>query len=364
MLPYRISDRSLSVLLGGQFRTIPSESINFQTVVERLRAGDATEQEILELVDVKSYVSKVTSGRVEITENSVLFNGTELNGYMVQRTLEHLHKGDDTAPLAAFIDNLMDNPNEEVREDLFKWIESGDMAITEDGCFLAYKYVLGDYYSAHSGKNGRVFHGLGTFVTMPRSECDPSRNNTCSTGLHFCSYGYLGQYNQSHRIIIVKVHPSNVTAIPRDYHNQKGRCCAYTVVGELPAEEVKDILRGRRVVRSFSEFKIGTEVVSGDDELLKAPVEVGDFELDEEDDVETPVDEEDVTPIVSPPRAAKPKAEKKKKGKKAKSFEHKGLRFTAKKILKLVADHGQRGASRITGVPRTTIQTWIAAING
>jgi hypothetical protein len=155
-----------------------------------------------------------------------------------------------------------------------------------------------------------------------------------------------------------------VTAIPRDYHNQKGRCCAYTVVGELPAEEVKDILRGRRVVRSFAEFKIGDEVVSGDDELLNSPVEVGDFELEEEDDIETPVDEEDVTPIVSPPRAAKPKAEKKKKGKKVKNFEHKGLRFTAKKILKLVADHGQRGASRITGVPRTTIQTWIAAING
>lgn len=372
MLPHRISDRSLSVLLGGQFRTVPSESVNFAAIVERLRAGDATEQEIQELVDVKSFVSKITSGRVQINEDCILFNGQKLEGYMVKRTLEHLANGADISPIAAFIDNLMDNPNAEVREDLFKWIEAGDMAFTADGCFLAYKYVQNDYYSAYTGINGKVYHGLGKFVTMPRSACDPSRHNTCSTGLHFCSFGFLGSYNSNHRIIIVKVHPANVTAIPSDYHNQKGRCCAYTVVGELPQDQVKDVLRGKPIIRSFSEFKIGSDDSIGNDELLNAPVEVDDFELEtgpdvepeeDEDDVEGSGDEEDLIPVVAPPPAAKPKA-KAKKSKGKVTFTHNGVTYSPKKILKLIEENGQRGTSKKTGIPRTTLQSWLSIING
>ncbi|MEQ8308082.1 MAG: hypothetical protein RIA09_16225 [Hoeflea sp.] len=367
MLPYRVSDRSLSVLIEGKFRTVPASAINFDTIVERLRAGDATEAEIRDLVDVKTYVSKITSGRVDITEEAVFFNGNQLTGYMANRVLAHLHQGHDIKPFAAFIDNLMDNPNAEVREDLFKWVEAGDMAFTEDGCFLAYKYVQDDYYSAYTGKNGKVYHGLGTFVTMPRSECDPSRNNTCSSGLHFCSYGYLGSYNQNHRIIIVKIHPSNVTAIPAEYHLQKGRCCAYTVVGELPQDRLGDVLRGRAVLRSFDEIRLSnSKMTYGDDALLNTPVEVSDFEENEsrveEDDPEV---DDVVEPEAKPEPVAKKKSKKDKKAKKGKvsSFEHDGNRYTAKKLLKLVAEHGQRGVSRITGIPRTTLQSWLSIIN-
>ncbi|MDW9491742.1 hypothetical protein [Sinorhizobium meliloti] len=382
MLPHRISDRSLSVLVDGRFRTITNQAINFDAIVALLRSGEATEDAVRDLIDIPTFIKKATFGRVEITEGEVVFNGIVQSGYMADRILQHLHAGVDIGPYARFLDNLMDNPSEYVREDLFKWVEAGDMPFTEDGCFLAYKYVREDYYSAHSGKNGKVFHGLGEFVTMPRSECDPSRSS-CSTGLHFCSFKYLGDYNQNRRIIIVKVHPSNVTAIPPDYGMQKGRCCAYTVVGELPQDQVQDILRGRLVLRSFKEFRLG-EVSHGDDKLLNTAVEVGDFELPAEPDVEGENgveaeqveegsgDEDDLVAVVAPNpavahaiRHSEPKKDAKTTTKaKAKVFTHKGVDYTAKKILKLIEQLGQRGASKKTGIPRTTLQSWIAIIKG
>lgn len=391
MLPHRISLRSVTVVLDGKVRTISNEAANYDAIVSALRMPEHDEQYIRDLIDIPSFIKRLTFGRVVIDGEQVIFNGVSQTGYMAERILAHLHAGVDIAPYARFLDNLMDNPTEYVREDLFKWVESGDMPFTEDGCFLAYKYVQDDYFSAHSGVNGKVFHGLGEFVTMPRSECDLSRSS-CSTGLHFCSFKYLGHYNSNRRIIIVKVHPSNVTAIPPDYGMQKGRCCAYTVVGELPKEQVQDILRGKLVIRSFKEFKLREEVAAGDDNLLNAAVEVGNFErpveADSEDDVvsaeriaevfsDAEIDPEDLVPVVSPPivqqpaRIEKPvvKAKTEPKAKPAKgkgkvSFTHNGVTYTEKKLLKLIEENGQRGTSKKTGIPRTTLQSWLSIIKG
>ncbi|KKL77279.1 hypothetical protein LCGC14_2036440, partial [marine sediment metagenome] len=35
------------------------------------------------------------------------------------------------------------------------------------------------------------------------------------------------------RTVIVEINPRDVVAIPVDYGNAKGRCCRYTVVGEI-----------------------------------------------------------------------------------------------------------------------------------
>lgn len=417
MLPHRISPRSVSVLIDGRFRVVSNETINYEAIVDALR-NNADEQVVRDLIDIPAFVKRATFGRVEIVDDEVHFNGALVTNYMATRILAHLHAGIDIGPYARFLDNLMDNPTEYVREDLFKWVEAGDMPFTEDGCFLAYKYVQEDYYSAHAGKNGKVFHGLGEFVTMPRSECDLSRTS-CSTGLHFCSYKYLGDYMTNRRIIIVKVHPSNVTAIPPDYGMQKGRCCAYTVVGELSREEVKDILNGKLVVRSFKQFDL-SDIAQGDDELLNAPVKVGEFEPrvdpelslgigaavfeedvgdtdadadlieDAEDDGEYdevspyavenavadlfdagPVDNdsvEDLMPVIAPNPAvqasiAKPqKASKPKAGKPTEFTTKTGVTVKAKVLVKAVEELGQRGAAKKLNVPRTSIQEWLKAL--
>lgn len=80
------------------------------------------------------------------------------------------------------------------------------------------------------------FHEIGGYVEMEREKVDPRRNNTCSTGLHFCSYDYLNQYQGAGtgRILIVAIDPQDVTAILTDYNQTKGRACRYKIIGELP----------------------------------------------------------------------------------------------------------------------------------
>lgn len=103
------------------------------------------------------------------------------------------------------------------------------MPITPDGYIIGFKKVKKDYTDCHTGK---FSNKPGSILAMPRDVCDPSRNNTCSTGFHFCSASYLGVF-RGERVMAVKVNPADVTAIPRDYNNAKGRTCRYEVVNEL-----------------------------------------------------------------------------------------------------------------------------------
>ena len=63
---------------------------------------------------------------------------------------------------------------------------------------------------------------------------DDNQNNTCSSGLHFCSQEYLSSFgDSSSRTMILKINPRDVVSIPTDYNNSKGRACRYEVIGEL-----------------------------------------------------------------------------------------------------------------------------------
>jgi hypothetical protein len=83
----------------------------------------------------------------------------------------------------------------------------------------------------------------GRVVEMERNKVDDNKDQTCSTGLHFCGLSYLGHFGGSDsRIVIVKINPRDVVSIPSDYNGAKGRACRYEVIGEMgvSAEEAFD----------------------------------------------------------------------------------------------------------------------------
>lgn len=69
---------------------------------------------------------------------------------------------------------------------------------------------------------------IGTPVTMPREECDPDINASCSKGLHVGSRSYVRNFNYGdHRLILaVLVNPANIVALPA-YDHSKIRTCEY-----------------------------------------------------------------------------------------------------------------------------------------
>jgi hypothetical protein len=160
--------------------------------------------------------------------------------------------------MIAFMENLMSNPSRRAVNELYGFLEKGELPITPDGCFLAYKRVRDDFLDVHSGsvlnkpaqimtaaelaampvKAGKVTVNVEnsvTVVSMERNAVDDDKNRTCSEGLHFCSKHYLGHFG-GERIMILKLNPRDVVSIPSDYNDSKGRACRYEVVGELGAD--------------------------------------------------------------------------------------------------------------------------------
>jgi hypothetical protein len=110
-------------------------------------------------------------------------------------------------------------------------LEKNALPITPDGHFLAYKKVRNDFLDIHSGT---MDNSVGQIVEMERHEVNDNKDETCSTGLHFCGMSYLNHFGGSDsRTVIVKINPADVVSIPSDYNNAKGRACRYEVIGEL-----------------------------------------------------------------------------------------------------------------------------------
>ena len=134
-----------------------------------------------------------------------------------------------------FLSNLMSNPSERCRQQLYRFLKSNELPITPDGCFLGYKYVSTDYTDIYSHS---FDNSIGSIVEMKRKDVDDDPNVYCSHGLHACSFAYLTNINvfgRSVRVMVTKINPADVVSIPFDYNNSKIRCCKYEVVDELPA---------------------------------------------------------------------------------------------------------------------------------
>jgi hypothetical protein len=146
-------------------------------------------------------------------------------------------------PLLTFLYNLMENPSYRAVNELYDFLDVGELPITEDGFFLAFKNVKSDYKDIHSGT---FDNSVGSICEMPRYKVDEDKDRTCSSGLHFCSIAYLPNFSDSNggHTMIVKINPKDVVSIPADYNNTKGRCSRYEVIGEYTEDWRSKLGRG------------------------------------------------------------------------------------------------------------------------
>ena len=149
-------------------------------------------------------------------------------------------KNKDTIKLNAyrnFWTLLSLNPDKEVRENLFKFLEKWGMVITKSGLFVGYRNV------AHkSGAGADVFtdeHShtftitIGHMVTMPREECDSNSGNECSRGLHIGGTSWLEQNYFGSVGLVCLVNPVDVVAVPwANAEYGKLRTCAYMPIAK------------------------------------------------------------------------------------------------------------------------------------
>lgn len=227
--PYLIQGKNIVVIIDNQPHTITSTHIGYEKIKQAIRDNDW--DAVKDVIDPKKQILEYGAGHVAIQGSKVFWKEREMHGVLTSRLIEMYQDGFPVEPLIAFMENLMQNPSKRAVEELYGFLEKGNLPLTPDGHFLAYKKVRQDFRDCHTGT---MDNSVGQVVEMERNAVDDDQNRTCSAGLHFCSKEYLPHFGgHDSRTVILKINPRDVVSIPADYNNAKGRACRYEVIGEL-----------------------------------------------------------------------------------------------------------------------------------
>lgn len=262
LIPFVKTNNGIAFFAKNKTWSISSQETYYEELVQALK-DDKPEEEVVEIIERaarKLEQAIEITPRISIKAGVVYFDGEAVHNYVCKRMVQMLDEGFSVVPMAKFLENLAEHPAWKLRktlqqaavlseganarvaafaegdpafrviDHLYQFLEHGNIPLTPDGCFLAYKAVRADYRDI---KTGTFDNSIGQVVEMPREQVDDDPDQTCSTGLHVCSFAYLRFYSHANgHVVICKVHPRDVVAIPRDYDNTKMRVCAYKVVGE------------------------------------------------------------------------------------------------------------------------------------
>ena len=229
--PFLIQGDNVVVVIDNKPHTINKTHITYQKVVDAIKAGDW--EAVKDAIEPKKVVLNYGQGNVSIQGETLFWKGKELHTTLAVKMIDMLREGFPIEPMVNFMDNLYQNPSKRAVDELYGFLEKGNLPITPDGHFLAYKKVRANYLDCHSGT---MDNSIGQVVEMERFDVDDNKDNTCSTGLHFCSKEYLNHFG-GERTVIVKINPRDVVSIPSDYNATKGRACRYEVIGEIDQDK-------------------------------------------------------------------------------------------------------------------------------
>jgi hypothetical protein len=268
MVTYILTSTGVSLFVNGKPLNISQDHPKFLEIMEVVKSGELdAEERIQELVDVAMNAAKqevVIEGVAIRDDGVVTLDGRPLDNSLTRRMVRMKAEGFDLKPMANFLVRLSKNPSYRARQELYTFLEVGQLPLTPDGCFLAYKVVRPDYKDYHSGT---FDNSVGCVVSMPRYEVDDDSGHTCSAGLHFCSLDYLQHFGgRDGHVMILKVDPADVVSIPADYNNTKARCCRYEVVGE------------------YTDYRRDHPLPAWDQSVVDDPEDGDDFEDSEEEE--------------------------------------------------------------------------------
>lgn len=251
-------DGAVLTVSGDVEASITSDAASYADAVAYLssaRPEDLDADTVRALVDprssVESYITRV-SDRVSFRGSELLFDGDPVNTSLAStiiRLATEDESGDPTK-LIKFLENLMNNPSEHSREQLYDWIAPRDITITQDGHFLAYKGLREDFTSINAGPgivNNVEYTGKthldntpGNVVEFSRSKVVANSSIGCAVGLHAGTHEYASDFAEG-KLVLVKINPRDVVSVPTDCDAQKLRVCRYEVLEEVQ-EKVDRVL--------------------------------------------------------------------------------------------------------------------------
>lgn len=233
MIPFVYVDGMLTVVIKTLPYTINSSHKNFNKIKGALKSDD--EDKVYNLIHDISTVKfddivedlAGKNERLVFKGNKIYYDNEEVHNSIVSRIFEFRESGLPYEPLFKFLNNLMQNPSYNSRNQLYKFLEYNCLVITDDGHFYGYKGIRHDYTDVHTSS---ISNRPGCLITMDRSKIDDNPNTACGAGLHVGTYKYASGFGQ--RTVLVKVNPRDAVSVPHDSSCQKLRTCQYLVVAD------------------------------------------------------------------------------------------------------------------------------------
>lgn len=233
-----MTEKNIIVIFDDKTVAYPRSHNMFQQVKENL------ENHQFDKVDFETELEKALTKshlpeNVTIRKGVVKIDGKKIPGVLENKLVEFYKQGLPLYPIVNFYRNMMKNPSEESRKDLFTFLMQNKIPLTEKGMFRAYKKVRADFTDSYSGT---FDNSVGKVVSMPREAVDSDREVTCSHGLHVASWDYAKGFS-GEVLLEIQINPRDVVSVPIDYNNAKMRVCKYKVVRviEQPNENLLEV---------------------------------------------------------------------------------------------------------------------------
>ena len=225
MLPYILTDNSLTIVVDGKALTMESSNPSFNEAKKLL--SQEKYDELPDLFDTPKAVERFAEGNIKVSDGEVSYKGEVIHNHVVGRILDFMRQGLPYKPLTRFVEKLMENPSRRAVNELYAFLEHKNMPLTPDGNFLAYKGVRSDFTDWHSGQ---FTNKVGDVNEMPRRNVCDNANIGCSDGFHAGSLDYARQYGNGGHLMVVEIDPADVVSVPLDCDQQKLRTSKYKVV--------------------------------------------------------------------------------------------------------------------------------------
>lgn len=245
---------ALTLFHDGEIYTATSDSHpNWDTILHKALAGDAS---VVDDFDTAKFVARkfvALTERASVSNGTLFYDGDEMDTALSRQVLRFLDAGvDDWRPLVKFLDNVMQNPSEHSRTQLFEWLNRKDFGINAEGEIVGYKSVFkqddGTYRPTRMGPgivdgvevadNDYIVQRVGSVVEMPRSSVVHDPRVGCSVGLHVSNYDYAASFS-GNAILRVAVNPRDVVSVPTECNWDKMRVSRYRVVEANDKETYK-----------------------------------------------------------------------------------------------------------------------------
>ena len=244
-IKYTITYSELSFVLNGTQITIQKSDEKYPSILEAVKASDYEKLDTLIITEtsiknnIEKFLNEENIGslvsddyedtkviKIEIVDKTLICNGKKFGGKLSLEFIKYAAQNDaiTVAQFKRFIYNCSLNPSMDSVKELYDFVIKNTLKVTPSGTILLYKWVKDNYFDAHTGK---FDNSPGKTVWMDRKKVNSNRNETCSNGLHLCSFGY-SKFSQ--RLLICELHPKNSVSIPVDYNQSKMRCCEYSVL--------------------------------------------------------------------------------------------------------------------------------------